>query len=384
METLAKQLVEYIHSLPDFQIYNQADGAYGHIGATLADAVLQANNNYKQNVRPRITRIRERYGNEQTREALELLLQRIGVQEFLNWNGTRKPQTFIELVHLLRRESVNTEADLTDWLQLDDSCAKLLAIRFIGPKTADYLKNLVGLSNVAMDRHLFDFLERAGFGRLKYVDGKEVILRAADLLALSAELLDHSIWRYMSGDNTPVAPCDEKIKMVNEETARLRQRTEQRAVAPCDEMITTAKDRSETTRLRQRTEQRAVDLVMPKLQSRGYEVTDKNKERRNNQYYDLECRKDNHIFYVDVKGWLGNGTGVFIKDRRWDANVPPNLFYICVRFCDPQPEQYFIVSHDQVNTVYDDWARTHTTKPNCLSPKELKDFEDCWNGLCPS
>ena len=35
--------------------------------------------------------------------------------------------------------------------------------------------------------------------------------------------------------------------------------------------ITMARDRSETARLRRQTEQRAVDLVMPKLQSRGYD-----------------------------------------------------------------------------------------------------------------
>jgi hypothetical protein len=30
---------------------------------------------------------------------------------------------------------------------------------------------------------------------------------AASLMGLSHEYLDHSIWRYMSGEKTPVAPC---------------------------------------------------------------------------------------------------------------------------------------------------------------------------------
>src|SRR5262245_50038051 len=108
LETLAERLVNYIRSLPAFEIYDHVDGTYGHIGAILADAVLQANNKYERNVRPRIARIRAEYGSETTREALEKLLEKITAQEFLDWNGTRKPQTFRDLIDLLRREGVNT------------------------------------------------------------------------------------------------------------------------------------------------------------------------------------------------------------------------------------------------------------------------------------
>ena len=39
----AALLVAYVHTLPDFQHYTSIDGAYDHIGATVADAILQAN-----------------------------------------------------------------------------------------------------------------------------------------------------------------------------------------------------------------------------------------------------------------------------------------------------------------------------------------------------
>ena len=56
-----ERLENYIRSLSDFQIYTQIGDNYGNIGATLADAVLQANNNYERNVRKRIDHIRKEY-----------------------------------------------------------------------------------------------------------------------------------------------------------------------------------------------------------------------------------------------------------------------------------------------------------------------------------
>jgi len=40
----AEKLVLFVRSLPGFVFYSTIDGNYQHIGATVADAVLQANN----------------------------------------------------------------------------------------------------------------------------------------------------------------------------------------------------------------------------------------------------------------------------------------------------------------------------------------------------
>ena len=83
---------------------------------------------------------------------LTRLLRQITVQEFLDWQGTRKPRTYLDLVALLdEREGLDSEEDLKIWLMQDGSSAKLRDIRYIGPKTVDYLKILVGLSVAAMD-----------------------------------------------------------------------------------------------------------------------------------------------------------------------------------------------------------------------------------------
>lgn len=200
-----KQLLQYIRSLPDFKIYTQIGANYGHIGATLADAVLQSNNNYERNVRHRISRIRKDYATETTLQALTKLLNKVTAQDFLQWNGERKPQTFLDLVELLSQENVDTEDDLRRWLQQPKSSEKLQGIRFLGPKTVDYLKILVGLPVAAVDRHLIGFLERAGLRKLNYGRVQEIVHETADLMEIDRAHLDHSIWRYMSGDTTGFA-----------------------------------------------------------------------------------------------------------------------------------------------------------------------------------
>jgi hypothetical protein len=52
-----EKLAHYVKSLPDFEFYQTIDGNYDHIGATVADAILQANNKYSTHVKPRVNRI---------------------------------------------------------------------------------------------------------------------------------------------------------------------------------------------------------------------------------------------------------------------------------------------------------------------------------------
>lgn len=202
-----EELANYIRSLAEFEIVTQIGGKYDHVGATLANAVLQANNNYERNVRPRIKRIRMEYADDTSLEDLKRLLSKIGAQKFLRWNGTRKPQTLLALVDLLWREGVNTEDDLRRWLQKADSRDKLLKIRFVGRKTADYLRILVGLDDEAVDRRLLDFLEQAGLGRPTYEHAKEILRQTADFLGINRAFLDNSIWRYMGQDRNGDACC---------------------------------------------------------------------------------------------------------------------------------------------------------------------------------
>ena len=65
-----RPLTGYIRSLQDFKEHKIIDGSYDHIGATLADVVLQANNNYERNVRLRVERVRQLYSEKASLKAL--------------------------------------------------------------------------------------------------------------------------------------------------------------------------------------------------------------------------------------------------------------------------------------------------------------------------
>jgi hypothetical protein len=198
-EHAAKQLVEYVKSRPDF-VYHKCDEPYGHIGATVADSILQANNRYSS-VMPRVERIRKKWPGATTVTAVLGLLSSMPATDFLNWQGQDRADRFCDVLRLLRSEGVDSESDFKAWLEKNINLPKLHAINGIGPKTVDYFRIMVGLQGVAIDRRLLKFLSLAGISinQTDYNAAREIINRAADLLSISRSDFDHSIWRYMDG-----------------------------------------------------------------------------------------------------------------------------------------------------------------------------------------
>jgi len=214
-EEAAQRLVDYIHSLPDF-VYHELGDSYGHIGATIADAVLQPRRDYDTFVTPRTKRILTKWPHERTVSAMLQLLRSIPASEFLNyqdsensgsWLGHRV-ERFCTILQLLNQEAIESEADLEAWLTSDTNLPKLHAINGVGPKTVDYLKILVGVqgAGAAVDSRLRAFLNAAGIvtAPSDYDMPREIINRAAELLSVERAVLDHSIWRYMGED---IASC---------------------------------------------------------------------------------------------------------------------------------------------------------------------------------
>lgn len=203
----ARRLVEYIQSLTDF-VFQKVDPPYGHIGATIADTVLQANNKYDTHVTPRIQRILKQWPNAKTVTGTLDLLSSIPAVTFLNWKGEDRAERFLSILHLLRNERVESEVDLQTWLAKDANLRHLFAIKGIGPKTVDYLKIMVGLQSIAIDRRLLNFLGIAGIVLTPgdYSTARDILTRAAGLLSIPQADFDHSIWRYMGG-GVDIAPC---------------------------------------------------------------------------------------------------------------------------------------------------------------------------------
>jgi hypothetical protein len=211
----AQLLVKYIHSLPDFVYYEVGD-SYGHIGATIADAVLQAQRDYETYVTPRTKRIMMKWPRVMTVTALLALLRSVPAAEFLNckdsessrfWLG-RRVERFCAILNLLQQEGIESEGDLRAWLLTDTNLPKLCAIKGVGPKTVDYLKILVGLQGVAIDGRVRKFLGMSGITTdpNDYDTPKHIVNRAADLLSVERSSLDHSIWRYV-GERTGGTVC---------------------------------------------------------------------------------------------------------------------------------------------------------------------------------
>jgi hypothetical protein len=198
MKNEVELLVEYIRSRPEFEIVTELDGNYGHMGAALTDAVLQAGVNYKFVVRPRVHRLLTEYPQATTTSDFLRLLGAEGHQGLLSWKGGRKIDTLLELARLLASEGVETEDDFRTWSAEPENRKRLRRIKGIKDKTLDYIEILLGGQSVAVDRHLYRFLAEAGVPTSGYADAHTLIRDAAGVLGISASLLDHSIWKYMS------------------------------------------------------------------------------------------------------------------------------------------------------------------------------------------
>ncbi len=193
-----QKLADYISALKDFKISGPAGPVYDHMGATMADAILQSGLNYQNVVYPRIQAIIQRYPGGNTTSAFLKILAEEGHEKVLDWKHHEKPARLMALVEFIKFKNIETVKELQKFLLHEDNLDGLRELRGIGPKTVDYLKMLVGIQAVAVDRHIWRFVEKAGINCKDYVATRSVVEAAANILGLTSSELDHSIWLYMS------------------------------------------------------------------------------------------------------------------------------------------------------------------------------------------
>jgi len=169
-----------------------------HLGAVLADCILQAGLNYRSVVKVRVERIVISFPQTSRLEGLAEVIRCGAVSEFLQWKHEEKIARFVGVVGLLEKHGVSDTVTLCSWLQNDTYRNHLLALRGVGPKTVDYLCCLLGMDCVAVDRHLKVFVRGAGVELKEYEELKLVISYAADLLDLSRRQFDTWIWSLAS------------------------------------------------------------------------------------------------------------------------------------------------------------------------------------------
>lgn len=185
--THAERLGVVAHALPTRPTLD-------HIGAVLADCVLQAGLNYRTVVRPRVNRIRIAYPDSARLSGVKGIIGEGRAAEFLCWKHPAKLSRFVSLVELLDGEDVERTTDLRGWLRYARARDRLLCIPGVGPKTFDYLCCLVGLDRIAVDRHVKSFADEAGVSLSSYDELQTVTSYAADLLGLSRRDFDAWIW----------------------------------------------------------------------------------------------------------------------------------------------------------------------------------------------
>lgn len=166
-----------------------------HLGAILADSVLQAGLNYSTVVLPRVTRILSKYPGANSISELMEIVQTNEIESFLDWRHPTKLNRFKELVVFIEFCGINDASDLRTRLVDDEFCVGLQEIRGVGPKTVDYLSCLVGIESIAVDRHIRTYAKRAGVEQTNYYFLRRVFCFAADFLDISRREFDAWIWR---------------------------------------------------------------------------------------------------------------------------------------------------------------------------------------------
>jgi hypothetical protein len=203
----AQQLAHYIASLLDFEIIEDPAAGGDHMGAVLAEAALQGGIRYETVVRPRVEALLAAYPGAKTTSEFQRILMIEGAAALLKWRPDRKIETLVDLTRFFVAEGVETVDELRDWLLAAENIPRLRGIKGIGPKTADYLKSLAGISTSMVDVHIYRFLALAGVEVKGYDDAQEVIRATAVLLntragssrSIDERTLDYSIWTYMAG-----------------------------------------------------------------------------------------------------------------------------------------------------------------------------------------
>lgn len=191
----ARRVADYAKELgADLQRF-EIRPSYDHMGALLADSILQAGLNYHSVVRPRIIAILSDFPGLSRISNLLELVERGETSAFLNWTHQEKVGRFDALVLFLADASVEHVDDLKECLQDGGFAKALRGVRGVGPKTVDYMGCLVGMDSVAVDRHVRTFAKRVGVMEDDYDFLKTVFCYAADLLSVSRREFDAWVWQ---------------------------------------------------------------------------------------------------------------------------------------------------------------------------------------------
>ena len=194
----AMKLADYVFSLHDFHINERTGAGYDHMGAIITDVILQAGLNYRSVVAPRVQTLLQRWPSAYRTSTFATMIRRYGIKGVISWRDDEKPGRIACLTDFFMGQQVDTESQCREWLLDDSNLVLLRQVRGIGPKSVDYLKSLVGVPAVAVDRHVRTFVKWSGLSLTQYEDIRQIVCDAAEILGCGYGDLDHAIWLYVS------------------------------------------------------------------------------------------------------------------------------------------------------------------------------------------
>ncbi|MET3878947.1 hypothetical protein [Chitinophaga sp. OAE865] len=196
----ARKLANFITDLGgEFTVFEKNNNlCYNHIGALYTDIILQSSLNYKTVVKPRVERVLSLYPNANTVNRFGKLITSEGLENIIVWKSSTKLNRIKSVLIFSQKNRINTCTDLRYYLAFPENQLKFLELNGIGPKTLDYLLKLLDFDTVAVDRHIYSFVEMAELKINDYYSTKRVVEYAADFLRISRSSLDYSIWHFMS------------------------------------------------------------------------------------------------------------------------------------------------------------------------------------------
>ncbi|MFB7454851.1 hypothetical protein [Streptomyces sp. NPDC056194] len=168
------------------------------MGAVICDVSFQPRCNYEATLRPRLIRLQRSWPDARTVRGFQSRLATEDLAIAMRFNHARKVATAHAITDLLAANGVDTHDDLHTWLGHQTNRTALRTVKGVGPKSIDYIGNLVGRSQIAVDVHLRSFAADAGVPDLRYEQLRAVYEEAAVLLGHDKGALEHAIWRYKS------------------------------------------------------------------------------------------------------------------------------------------------------------------------------------------
>ncbi|MFF3459583.1 hypothetical protein ACFYXH_35835 [Streptomyces sp. NPDC002730] len=168
-----QRLAAHVRSVLGNGPFHLPDG-WTHMGTVICDTSFHARRKYKSTIRPRLVQLQPAWPDAATVRGFQARLATEDLAVAMNFKSPSRVATAHAITDLLAARGVDSRDDLHAWLDHRDNRAALRAVKGVGPKSVDYIGNLVGRSQVAVDVHLRAFAADAGVAGLRYEELRAV------------------------------------------------------------------------------------------------------------------------------------------------------------------------------------------------------------------